>query len=541
MATKPSIPKGTRDFSADIIVKRDFIFGTIKEVFKLYGYQPIETPAMENLSTLMGKYGEEGERLIFRILNSGDFVETFREKDKADLTEAWNLFISRINKVGLSKVNFIELVKSYQDKNDRISKLMFNYFFTNMKVIQSFILKNKNHNNSSFIKYLNQYRFPHLLKLLERSILNKTELLKGFSEKGLRYDLTVPFARYVVQHHGEITLPFKRYQIQPVWRGDNPQKGRYREFYQCDADVIGSTSILNEYELIRIVDDVFTKLGIEITIKINNRKVLTALSEYIGEPDKIIEMTVAIDKISKIGFDDVIKELKNKGISDAAIEKLTPILLMKGNTRSKLEGLSVFLSNSLVGEKGLQELETLISLLENANILSEIELDLTLARGLNYYTGAIIEVKSKTIDIGSLCGGGRYDNLTEFFGLKNMSGVGISFGADRIFDVLTKMNSFQLTKKQVADFLVFNLGKEFIPTYLKINNLLHKRGLSSEVFPDHSEYKKQLAYAKSKNITYAIIIRNAELEKNELNLLNLITDENKKILMRDIDSFNFSG
>jgi histidyl-tRNA synthetase len=404
-AQKPSIPKGTRDFSPFEMVKRNYIFDTIKRVFKKYGFQPIETPAMENLSTLMGKYGEEGDKLLFKVLNSGDFLskakdETLHEKDSIKLT--------------------------------------------------------------------NQ-----------------------ISEKGLRYDLTVPFARFVVQHRNDITFPFKRYQIQPVWRADKPQKGRYREFYQCDVDVVGSNSLLNELELLQIVEDVFKILDINALIKINNRKILSGIAEIIGQSDKIIDITVAIDKLDKIGLENVNKELLGKGIPQDAVEKIQPIILLSGSNKEKLERLKEVLGGSEIGLKGVEELETVFNYLESVKVGTEIELDLTLARGLNYYTGAIIEVKAKDVAIGSICGGGRYDDLTGIFGMPDVSGVGISFGADRIYDVLNQLDKFPTQNLDVTQVLFINFGKEEENFCLPVAAKLREQGLNVEIYPEAAKMKSK--------------------------------------------------
>jgi len=446
---KPSIPKGTRDFSPSEMVKRECIFDTIKSVFKVYGYQSIETPAMENLSSLLGKYGEEGDKLIFRILNSGYFL--------ADVTDQ-------------------ELLK--RDVNRISSK---------------------------------------------------------FCEKGLRYDLTVPFARYVVQHREEITFPFRRYQIQPVWRADRPQKGRYREFFQCDVDVIGSDSLLNEYELIRIIDEIFARLRIRIVTKINNRKILSGLAEYIGEESKITDITVAIDKIDKIGLEAVIAELKEKGISGGAVGKLRPVLAIKGSSMAKIEKLEKILSGSETGIKGITEMKTLLSYIEGSKLLGIVELDLTLARGLNYYTGAIIEVKSADVSIGSLCGGGRYDNLTGVFGLEGVSGVGVSFGADRIYDVMTQLSLFNTISSSSADVLILNFGDSEIRYALNIASQLRKFGLKSEIYPDNVKLKKQMSYADSKMIPYVIIAGNDEIKNNEIKVKVMATGEQTKIPLGDLE------
>jgi histidyl-tRNA synthetase len=451
MSSKPSIPKGTRDFSTEEMLKREYIFENIKQVFKLYGYQPIETPAMENISTLLGKYGDEGDKLLFRILNSGDF---------------------------LSSVNDEELAKK---EYSRLSSLI--------------------------------------------------------CEKGLRYDLTVPFARYVVQHRDEIIFPFKRYQIQPVWRADRPQKGRYREFFQCDVDVIGSDSLLNEYELIKIIDDIFDKLRISTVIKINNRKVLAGIAEYIGELDRIVDITVAIDKLDKIGLENVNSELKVKGLSDVAVANLQPFLQLSGTTSQKIENLGMLLSRSEVGMKGITELLTLFAFLKNGSIRCDIELDLTLARGLNYYTGAIIEVKSKDVSIGSICGGGRYDNLTGVFGMEGVSGVGVSFGADRIYDVMDQLNLFTDIIVSSTQVLVVNFGETESVHALKIIDVLHRSNVRCELYPDTAKLKKQLSYADSKKIPFIIMAGEDEIRKNSITVKVMSSGEQKSIDLSDLDSF----
>jgi histidyl-tRNA synthetase len=451
MSSKPSIPKGTRDFSTDEMLRREYIFETIKGVFRLYGYQPIETPAMENLSTLLGKYGEEGDKLLFRILNSGDF---------------------------LSGITGDDLVK--QDASRLSSRIC---------------------------------------------------------EKGLRYDLTVPFARYVVQHRDEIIFPFKRYQIQPVWRADRPQKGRYREFFQCDVDVIGSDSLLNEYELVRIIDEIFSKLGIKIIIKLNNRKILSGIAEYIGEGGKITDITVAIDKLDKIGIDAVKAELREKGISQPGIEKLQPVLALKGSSEEKLTDLEKLLSGSETGTLGIAEIRKLFSFIKQDILNGMVELDLTLARGLNYYTGAIIEVKSADVMIGSVCGGGRYDNLTGVFGMDGVSGVGISFGADRIYDVMSQLGLFGNLKSSSTDILILNFGEEEVKYGLKILNELRDLGVMSELYPDQVKLKKQMSYADSRKIPYIIIAGEEEIKNGEITIKIMSSGEQRKILLKDIKSF----
>ena len=445
MAQIPSIPKGTRDYSPDIMVKRNYIFDTIKSVFKLYGYQPLETPAMENLSTLMGKYGEEGDKLLFKILNSGDFLAQVPENE-----------------------------------------------------------------------------------LLERNIIRLTNKI---SEKGLRYDLTVPFARFVVQHQSELTFPFKRYQIQPVWRADRPQKGRYREFYQCDVDVVGSDSLLHEVELIQMVDEVYRRLHINVRLLINNRKILAGIAETIGHPDKLTDITVAIDKMDKIGGDAVNAELREKGIDETAIEKLQPILNLQGSNNEKLERLQGILQNSPTGLKGIEELTTVFNYLEGLSIGTEVKLDLTLARGLSYYTGAIFEVKALDVQIGSITGGGRYDDLTGIFGLKNMSGVGISFGADRIFDVMQQLNLFPEDNKATTQILFVNFGAKEERYCLPLMQQLRAAGINTEIYPEPAKMKKQMGYADKKGIPFVALVGETEMQENKIALKNMATGEQQNITL----------
>ncbi len=440
---KPAIPKGTRDFSPEVMVKRNFIFDTIRRVFQLYGYLPIETPAMENLSTLLGKYGKEGDKLLFRILNSGDF---------------------------LNKVDNTEFEKR---------------------------------NAGTFVGRI--------------------------SDKGLRYDLTIPFARFVVQHRNEINFPFKRYQIQPVWRADRPQKGRYREFYQCDADVIGSRALLNEVELIQVVDDVFTRLGIGVEIKLNNRKILAGLAEIIGEADRMIDITVAIDKLDKIGLEKVNIELLDRGVSQVAVDKLQPILNMQGSQSDKLKVLSELLKGSEIGKKGIEEVEYIFSLISDSNLLSAVELDLTLARGLNYYTGAIIEVKAADVQIGSICGGGRYDDLTGIFGMRDISGVGVSFGADRIYDVMHELNLFPESVEATSQIFFVNFGEEEEKYCLKLLGQIRQTGLNAELFPEAAKMKKQMTYANRKNIPLVVMVGKNEMENNVLSVRDMKTGEQEEI------------
>ena len=446
MAQKPSIPKGTRDFGPKEMVGRNYIFDTVRGVFKKYGYAPLETPSMENLSTLLGKYGEEGDKLLFKILNSGD---------------------------AFANVHCDELSN------------------------------------------------PNALSL-------------KVCEKGLRYDLTVPFARYVVQHRNELTFPFKRYQIQPVWRADRPQKGRYREFYQCDVDVVGSDSLLNELELVQITNEVFTKFDINVCIKINNRKILSGLAEVIGFPDKLIDITIAIDKIEKIGLDAVKQELSDKGIDQNGISIIEPVLTLSGTTKEKLDAIRRVLINSQVGTKGVDELEQLFSYITASDITQECEIDLSLARGLNYYTGAIFEVKAKDFAIGSICGGGRYDDLTGIFGLANTSGVGISFGADRIYDVLSGLNKFPNESVEGTKVLFSNMGDKEVIYLLPVVAKLRANGINCEIYPDNSKLKKQFDYADKKAIPYFVIAGESEITEGTLNVKNLSTGEQTKIKIEEI-------
>src|SRR5574344_2091500 len=441
MIQKPSIPKGTRDFSPKEMACRNYIFDTVKAVFKKYGYAPLETPSMENLSTLLGKYGDEGDKLLFKILNSGEA-------------------------------------------------------FANI--------------NSSELK-------------------NSNALSLKVCEKGLRYDLTVPFARYVVQHQNELAFPFKRFQIQPVWRADRPQKGRYREFYQCDVDVIGSNSLINELELVQITEEIFAAFDIKICIKINNRKVLQGLSEVIGYPDKIVDITVAIDKIDKIGLDAVKEELKERGIDEKGIAVIEPVLLLTGSNEDKIKAISTILTSSETGMSGVAELSELFELIRTAGITQSVEIDLSLARGLNYYTGAIVEVKALDFQIGSICGGGRYDNLTGIFGLPNMSGVGISFGADRIYDVLKGLDKFPKDAIEGTKLLFSNMGSAETAYALPIAARLRSQGISCEIYPDNTKLKKQFDYATKKGIRYFAIIGEDEIKAGEVTLKDLTTGTQQRV------------
>ena len=444
MAQKPSIPKGTRDFGPQEMSRRNYIFNTIREVYSLYGFEQIETPAMENLSTLMGKYGEEGDKLLFKILNSGDFLRGITSDDLASGATG------------------------------------------------------------------------HLAAQL--------------CEKGLRYDLTVPFARYVVQHREELTLPFRRYQIQPVWRADRPQKGRYREFYQCDADVVGSDSLLCEVELMQIIDTVFRRFGIRVCIKINNRKILSGIAEMIGEAEKIVDITVAIDKLDKIGLDAVNEELREDGISEEAIQKLQPIINLSGTNEEKIATMRQVLAGSEVGQKGIDEIEYVLSTLNASNALTNpLELDLTLARGLNYYTGCIFEVKALDVEIGSITGGGRYDNLTGIFGMPGLSGVGISFGADRIYDVLNQLNLYPEAVTTATQVIFINFGEKETSYSLPIIAKLREQGIRCEIYPDSSKIKKQMQYANQKGIPFVAMTGETEMQAGKVMLKNMATGEQQLV------------
>ncbi|MBO5614783.1 MAG: histidine--tRNA ligase [Prevotella sp.] len=453
MAQKPSIPKGTRDFGPLEMAKRNYIFNTVRRVFELYGFRQIETPSMENLSTLMGKYGEEGDKLLFKILNSGDFLHGMTADEVA---------------------------------------------------------------NTSTQK-----------------------LAAKFCEKGLRYDLTVPFARYVVQHREELQLPFKRYQIQPVWRADRPQKGRYREFYQCDIDVVGSDSLLNEVELMQITDTIFSDFGVRVQIKINNRKILTGIAEVIGEADKIVDITVAIDKLDKIGIDAVNDELRNDGVSEEAIEKLQPIIKLEGSNAQKLDTIAKVLDGSEIGQKGVEEIRFVLSSLgaldtPTGMLNNELQLDLTLARGLNYYTGAIFEVKALDVEIGSITGGGRYDNLTGIFGMPGLSGVGISFGADRIYDVLNQLDLYPKEAVNGTQLLFINFGEKEIAYCMPLAQAARKAGIRTEVYADNAKMKKQMNYANALGVAYVALVGENEMNEGKVTLKNMTTGEQKLVSLEEI-------
>ena len=448
MAQKPSIPKGTRDFSPAEMAKRNYIFGTIRDVYALYGFRPIETPAMENLSTLMGKYGEEGDKLLFKILNSGDFTH------------------------GLTTDDF--------------------------------------------------------------GAGNAARLAARICEKGLRYDLTVPFARYVVQHRDELQLPFKRYQIQPVWRADRPQRGRYREFYQCDADIVGSDSLLNEVELVQIVDTVFTRLGIRVAIKINNRKILSGIAEVIGAPEKITDITVAIDKLDKIGLDGVNAELARAGLTPEAIAKIQPIIALTGTNDEKLASIRNVLAGSEAGLKGADEVAYVLTAAGTLALHNRVELDLTLARGLNYYTGCIFEVKALDVEIGSITGGGRYDNLTGIFGLPGLSGVGISFGADRIYDVLNQLDLYPQGTTAGAELLFINFGPDEAAYCLRLAAQTRAAGIATEVYPDTAKMKKQMSYANATGVRFVALVGEDEMTQGKVTLKNMATGEQRLVSPEEI-------
>ena len=448
MATKPSIPKGTRDFSPIEMSKRNYIFDTIRKAFHTFGFKQIETPAMENLSTLMGKYGDEGDKLLFKIQNSGDYFSGLTDEE-----------------------------------------------------------------------------------LLSR---NAAKLASKFCEKGLRYDLTVPFARYVVMHRDELVFPFKRYQIQPVWRADRPQKGRYREFYQCDADIIGNNSLINEVELIQLIDHVFSKLNIRVAIKLNNRKILAGIAEVIGEPDKIIDITVAIDKIDKIGLDGVIAELKSKEIGEESINKLLPILQAQGGNSEKLDIIAETLQGNETGEKGVEEIRFILNTFDKLKLNSPLDLDLTLARGLNYYTGAILEVKALDVTIGSITGGGRYDNLTGVFGMEGVSGVGISFGADRIYDVMNQLDLYPKESIHGTQIMFVNFGEKEALHSLSIIGDLRQAGISAELYPSNDKMKKQMGYANTHAIPFVAIIGEEEMNNGTIAVKDMTTGEQKQMKAEEL-------
>lgn len=539
MAAKPGIPKGTRDFSPVEMAKRNYIFNTIRDVYHLYGFQQIETPAMEMLSTLMGKYGEEGDKLLFKILDSGDFLTDFDENEREKVEELLTLKNQLWTKCSSnqSKTTLVSFLLEMRDTTSEVG-LLFEEIILKELLFEGLLLSDK----QSGYDIGEGYSLAELKKaikhktgnLLNTILKNKIIAPNVGREKGLRYDLTVPFARYVVMHRDEITFPFKRYQIQPVWRADRPQKGRYREFYQCDADVVGSDSLLNEVELMQIVDTVFTRLGIRVCIKINNRKILTGIAEIIGEADKIVDITVAIDKLDKIGLDNVNAELKEKGISDEAIAKLQPIILLNGTNEEKLATLKEVLAGSEIGQKGVEESEFILKTLSVFGLKNELELDLTLARGLNYYTGAIFEVKALDVQIGSITGGGRYDNLTGVFGMAGVSGVGISFGADRIFDVLNQLDLYPKEAVNSTQLLFINFGEKEAAYSLNILAKVRAEGIRAEIFPDSSKMKKQMSYANAKNIPFVALVGENEMNENKVTLKNMETGEQSLVSAEEL-------
>ena len=539
MAAKPGIPKGTRDFSPVEMAKRNYIFNTIRDVYHLYGFQQIETPAMEMLSTLMGKYGEEGDKLLFKILDSGDFLTDFDENEREKVEELLTLKNQLWTKCSSnqSKTTLVSFLLEMRDTTSEVG-LLFEEIILKELLFEGLLLSDK----QSGYDIGEGYSLAELKKaikhktgnLLNTILKNKIIAPNVGREKGLRYDLTVPFARYVVMHRDEITFPFKRYQIQPVWRADRPQKGRYREFYQCDADVVGSDSLLNEVELMQIVDTVFTRLGIRVCIKINNRKILTGIAEIIGEADKIVDITVAIDKLDKIGLDNVNAELKEKGISDEAIAKLQPIILLNGTNEEKLATLKEVLAGSEIGQKGVEESEFILKTLSVFGLKNELELDLTLARGLNYYTGAIFEVKALDVQIGSITGGGRYDNLTGVFGMAGVSGVGISFGADRIFDVLNQLDLYPKEAVNSTQLLFINFGEKEAAYSLNVLAKVRTEGIRAEIFPDSSKMKKQMSYANAKNIPFVALVGENEMNENKETLKNMETGEQNLVSAEEL-------
>lgn len=539
MAAKPGIPKGTRDFSPVEMAKRNYIFNTIRDVYHLYGFQQIETPAMEMLSTLMGKYGEEGDKLLFKILDSGDFLTDFDESEREKVEELLTLKNQLWTKCSSnqSKTTLFSFLLEMRDTTSDVG-LLFEEIILKELLFEGLLLSDK----QSGYDIGEGYSLAELKKaikhktgnLLNTILKNKIIAPNVGREKGLRYDLTVPFARYVVMHRDEITFPFKRYQIQPVWRADRPQKGRYREFYQCDADVVGSDSLLNEVELMQIVDTVFTRFGIRVCIKINNRKILTGIAEIIGEADKIVDITVAIDKLDKIGLDNVNAELKEKGISDEAIAKLQPIILLNGTNEEKLTTLKDVLAGSEIGQRGVEESEFILKTLSVFGLKNELELDLTLARGLNYYTGAIFEVKALDVQIGSITGGGRYDNLTGVFGMAGVSGVGISFGADRIFDVLNQLDLYPKEAVNSTQLLFINFGEKEAAYSLNVLAKVRTEGIRAEIFPDSSKMKKQMSYANAKNIPFVALVGENEMNENKVTLKNMETGEQSLVSAEEL-------
>ncbi|WP_336129246.1 histidine--tRNA ligase [Mesoflavibacter sp. CH_XMU1422-2] len=553
MAQKPSIPKGTRDFNPEEVAKRNYIFNTIKSKFERFGFMPIETPSFENSDTLMGKYGDEGDRLIFKILNSGDYFKDVRKNIINSGKFSVYFFelldsIKTISNFRNDDFGYEETVNRYLKIISGIGKLekgiLRDFFLKNESEILSFFRENDSMDilqfesslefkRNNFEKIYNEY----INELDSFNSKNSSEI----SEKALRYDLTVPFARYVVQHQNEIEFPFKRYQMQPVWRADRPQKGRFREFYQCDADVVGSNSLWQEVELVQLYDEVFTALKLEgATIKINNRKILSGIAEVIGASDKLIDFTVALDKLDKIGEEKVKEEMLSKGISPDGIEKLQPLFTLSGDFGTQVESLNSILSTSEEGKKGIEELQFINTAISELGLKSAIlQLDVTLARGLNYYTGAIFEVSAPSVAMGSIGGGGRYDDLTGIFGMKNMSGVGISFGLDRIYLVLEELELFPETITKSTEVLFINFGEKEALYSLKAIKTLRENGINAELYPDNAKMKKQMNYANKRNIPFVIIVGEQEIENNLFALKNMITGEQQNVNLEQVVK-NFS-
>ncbi len=576
---KPSVPKGTRDFSPVEMVKRNYIFDTIKSVFRKYGYQQIETPTMENSDTLMGKYGEEGDRLIFKIIESGEYVSDFN----TNLVIGFNDFVHTDKLRARFKPFVVDFAKKICSLNlanateNEVKDVLSEYINTQYFFPQKINSKIDEKVKGIFIKYLfskstskkfgGKRRIDYYFSLntdserardirmglnyvidqnpifnivnfqyfVEKEVTTKN-LNSHITKKALRYDLTVPFARYVVQHQNEITFPFKRFQVQPVWRADRPQRGRYREFYQCDADVVGSDSLLNEAEFILIYDEALGKLGLkDFTIKINNRKILSGIAELIDKADNIIDLTVAIDKLDKIGLDGVTKELLDRGFTEADIEKIKPVILLQGTNAEKLQSLRDALAESATGLKGCEEMETVFKYIESCPLqTATLELDITLARGLNYYTGAIFEVKTNEAAMGSIGGGGRYDDLTGMFGLKGLTGVGISFGADRIYDVLEELNLFPTTSTQSTQVLICNFDKEGETYALPLLQQLRRQNVNTELYPAGAKIKKQLDYANNKNIPYTVVIGGDEIQSGLLTFKDMASGVQEKLTAEEI-------
>ncbi|MFY0712801.1 histidine--tRNA ligase [Seonamhaeicola sp. NFXS20] len=553
MAQKPSIPKGTRDFNPEQVAKRNYIFNTIRSAFKTFGFQPIETPSFENSSTLMGKYGDEGDRLIFKILNSGDFFEKSISKiigNKGIHVEVGSMlkdFFSYLNTKVESEypivMSFIEsniegfLIANGKGNIREYRDILIEYILKNQGFIAAFYCEKE-------FEYFEEFVLPGISENASNFVLKELYekldsqgLANEISEKALRYDLTVPFARYVVQHQNEIEFPFKRYQIQPVWRADRPQKGRFREFYQCDADVVGSKSLWQEVEFIQLYDTVFSKLKLEgVTIKINNRKILSGIAEVIGASDKLIDFTVALDKLDKIGEEKVKEEMLSKGISETGISKLQPLFTLSGTFESQINSLKSILSTSEEGKKGIEELTFINNAISELGLTTAtLQLDVTLARGLNYYTGAIFEVSApKSVKIGSIGGGGRYDDLTGIFGMKDVSGVGISFGLDRIYLVLEELNLFPETVNKNVEVLFINFGDKEALFCLKAIKTLRNEGINAELYPDAAKMKKQMTHANRRNIPFVVLVGDEEIKSNTYTLKNMVSGEQSKLSLEDL-------